>query len=148
MAGFIKARSLRKRPTWAEKLMWSWLRDRRFNNYKFRRQQPVGRFYLDFYCEEAHLAVELDGSGHGHPRRLDLDGERERFLLSQGIQSLRFWNHQLRTEREVVRDAIFHALQERAPHPLPGYTRPLSETKRPNSSNAGKILNQPPATGP
>jgi very-short-patch-repair endonuclease len=148
MAGVIKARSLRKKPTWAEKLMWSWLRDRRFNDYKFRRQQPVGRYYLDFYCEEAHVAVELDGSGHGHPDKLHSDGERERFLVSQGIKCLRFWNHQLRTEREVVRDAIFNALQERAPHPLPGYTRPMFGADHRNSSNAPKILNQPPEIEP
>ena len=148
MAGIVNARSLRKKSTWAEKLMWSWLRDRRFNGCKFRRQQPVARYYLDFYCEEAHLAVELDGGGHSYPGRQHSDGGREHFLVSQGIKTLRFWNHQLRTEREVVRDAIFNALQERAPHALPGYTRPLSETKHHNSSNARKTLNQPPATGP
>src|SRR2546426_7654185 len=62
-----RARILRKKETWAEKLLWRWLRDRRFNNYKFRRQHPVGIYYLDFFCEQARLAVELDGFAHGHP---------------------------------------------------------------------------------
>jgi len=60
---------LRKKETWAEKLMWRWLRDRRFSGYKFRRQHSVGNYYLDFFCDEAMLAIELDGLGHGHPDR-------------------------------------------------------------------------------
>ena len=118
------ARQLRKRATWAEKLMWCWLRDRRFCQYKFRRQHPVGNYCLDFFCEEARLSIELDGFGHGHPTQQALDLERTAFLLSRGILELRFWNWQLHQERQVVRDAIFKALQTRAPHPLPGYTRP------------------------
>jgi len=49
MLGTLRARALRKRPTWAEKLMWRWLRDRRFTGYKFRRQHPMGKYCLDFF---------------------------------------------------------------------------------------------------
>jgi ATP-dependent helicase HrpA/adenine-specific DNA-methyltransferase len=118
-------RILRKQPTWAEKLMWRWLRGRRFNGYKFRRQHPVGKYWLDFFCEEARLSVELDGSGHGHPEQQAHDAERANFLETQGIRELRFWNSRLRREAESIRTMIFNALQERAPHPLPDYARPM-----------------------
>ena len=55
--------------------MWRWLRGRRFSGYKFRPEHPVGRYFLDFYCEEASLSIELDGSGHGHPDQQVHDGE-------------------------------------------------------------------------
>jgi hypothetical protein len=67
MADIERARQLRKDETWAEKLVWSWLRSRRFTGYKFRRQHPLGIYVLDFFCEEAELNVELDGSQHGFP---------------------------------------------------------------------------------
>jgi very-short-patch-repair endonuclease len=120
-----RARALRKKETWAEKLMWSWLRARRFSQYKFRRQHPEGIYYLDFFCEEASLAVELDGSGHGHPDQQLHDAARTAFLTSQGIKVLRFWNSHLRRNAQSIRDTIFRELQERAPHPLPDYTRPM-----------------------
>ena len=108
--------------------MWKWLRDRKFCDYKFRREHPIGIYYLDFFCEEARLAIELDGFGHGHPDQQKHDAEREAFLTTRGIKVLRFWNSYLRRNAQSVRDTIFRELQARAPHPLPDYTRPL-ETK-------------------
>ena len=55
------ARNLRKNLTDAEQLLWRLLRDRLFGNKKFRRQHPVGRYILDFYCHELKLAIEVDG---------------------------------------------------------------------------------------
>ena len=117
------ARQLRKADTWAEQLLWRWLRDRRFSAYKFRRQQPMGSHILDFYCAEAKLNIELDGSQHGHPKHLQSDAERDAWLAEQGIQVLRFWNARLRREKEVVRAAIWQALQKRVPQPVPEYCR-------------------------
>lgn len=125
MADRQRARQLRQHETWAEKLMWRWLRDRRFSGYKFRRQHPVGIYYLDFFCEEAALNVELDGSQHGFPDQRKHDLEREKFLQAHGIKTLRFWNSQLRRNAQTIRDTIFNELQARAPHPLPDYTRPM-----------------------
>src|SRR5712692_11728031 len=59
-----RTRAMRKMPTRAEGRMRSWLRDRRFLGYKFRRQHPIGNYILDFYCAELQLAIELDGSHH------------------------------------------------------------------------------------
>ena len=126
MGNIARARALRKKRTWAQKLVWSWLRDRRFSSYKFRREHPVGNYFLDFFCEEARLSIELDGSGHGFPAQRNYDTERTRFLVSMGIKELRFWNSRLRKESQWIRDTIFRELQARAPHPLPEYTRPMT----------------------
>jgi len=125
MHGSNPARILRKKPTWAEKLVWRWLRGRRFSGYKFRRQHPVGRYSLDFFCEEARLAIELDGGQHGFAEQRKHDAEREQFLASLSIKVLRFWNSRLRREAQAIRDTIFRELQARAPRPLPNYTERL-----------------------
>jgi ATP-dependent helicase HrpA/adenine-specific DNA-methyltransferase len=130
MAEIERARQLRKVETWAEKLMWRWLRARRFSGYKFRRQHPLGIYYLDFFCEEAELNIELDGSQHGFPDQRRHDEIREKFLKSRGIKTLRFWNSQLRRNAQGIRDAIFNEVQTRAPHPLPEYTRPMTVEKK------------------
>jgi uroporphyrinogen-III synthase len=75
MADIERARQLRKTETWAEKLVWSWLRNRRFSNYKFRRNHPVGIYFLDFFCEEAELNIELDGRHHVFPEQQEHDSE-------------------------------------------------------------------------
>jgi len=130
MAEITRARQLRQDETWAEKLLWRWLRDRRFSGYKFRRQHPLGSYTLDFFCEEAALNVELDGSQHGFPDQRKHDLEREKFLQSRGIKTLRFWNSHLRKNAPSIRDAIFQQLQARAPHPLPAYTRPMDSDSK------------------
>jgi len=104
--------------------MWSWLRDHRFADYKFRRQHPIGPYVLDFFCNEAMLNIEVDGFQHGTPCHSNTDVERDAFLESQGIKVLRFWNSQLKRDKEVIRNTIWRTLQERAPHPLPDYCRP------------------------
>src|ERR1051325_7582514 len=115
MADIELARRLRQRETWAEKLVWRWLRDRRFSDYKFRRQHPYGPHVLDFFCIEAKLNIELDGFQHGFPEALAKDAERHAWLKARGVKVMRFWNSRLRRERQPIRDAIWNALQERAP---------------------------------
>jgi len=107
------ARQLRAQSTEAEKRLWRLLRDRRFSEFKFRRQYAFGSYFLDFYCATAKLAVELDGGGHGFPDQRTKDEKRNEFLASKGIHVLRFWNHQMRGELESIRFEIWHALMER-----------------------------------
>jgi adenine-specific DNA-methyltransferase len=107
------ARQLRQNSTDAEKGLWRLLRDRRFAEFKFRRQYACGIYFLDFFCAAAKLAVEMDGGGHGFPDQRAKDEARNRFLAERGIRVLRFWNHQLRDEPESVRFEIWHALMER-----------------------------------
>lgn len=131
------ARTLRKQDTWAEKLLWQIVRDRRFSDYKFRRQHPFGPYILDFFCVEAFLNIELDGGQHGHPMQLSADAERDAWLVARGVKVLRFWNSRLRREKQSVRDTIWETLQERAPHPLPDYCRPMIQAvKRENPGAA------------
>ena len=117
------ARNLRLRESWGERLMWSWLRERRFADYKFRRQHPVKPHTLDFFCVEAKLNIEADGSQHGLPQNKIADAGRDAFLESLGIKVLRFWNADLRRNKQAIRDTIWRTLKERAPHPLPDYCR-------------------------
>ncbi|MGZ7042759.1 MAG: endonuclease domain-containing protein [Thermoanaerobaculia bacterium] len=58
---FDHARDMRQFPTRAEQRIWNWLRSRRFAGLKWRRQHPLGKYILDFYCPELKLALELDG---------------------------------------------------------------------------------------
>ena len=138
------ARSLRRHPTWAEKLLWRWLRDRRFSGYKFRRQHEVCGYFLDFYCHEARLNVELDGFGHGFPVQREHDKKREMVLASRGIKTIRFWNSHLRRDGQVIRDTIFRELQSRAPHPLPSYTRPMDASRRTSAEGSPSPLGRGP----
>ncbi|MCX6900635.1 MAG: endonuclease domain-containing protein [Verrucomicrobia bacterium] len=107
------ARLLRKRPTPAEKLLWRWLRGRRFSRFKFRRQHPIGHYVLDFYCCEARLNIELDGGGHNDLAQELRDKERDEFLKAQGILVLRFLNLSLLKNSDGVRMMIWEALHER-----------------------------------
>ena len=112
-----RARSLRQQMPEAQRRMWRLLRDRRFAGYKFRREHPLGRYTLDFYCAEAKLSLELDGRQHGFPGQRQRDEEKENYLLSRGIITKRFWNSQVRREPELVKENLWLLLQERSAHP-------------------------------
>jgi adenine-specific DNA-methyltransferase len=104
------AREMRSRMTDAEALLWMLLRNRRIAGAKFRRQHPVGRYILDFYCDEKKLGVELDGGQHGEA--IAYDEKRDAWLRSQGILVLRFWNNQMLAETEAVMETIYLTLTE------------------------------------
>jgi very-short-patch-repair endonuclease len=76
--------------TLPEVVLWDGLRQGRLGGLRFRRQHPMGFYILDFYCSSAHLAIEIDGAGHGHPDQARHDETRDRWLASQGIHVLRF----------------------------------------------------------
>lgn len=102
-----RARQLRKSATRHERLLWRHLRNRQLQGWKFRRQHPVDRYIIDFYCPEARLAIELDGGGHNFASRESLDQERTSFLASKNILVLRFWNHQINRELDSVLEKIW-----------------------------------------
>jgi len=83
------ARRLRRRMDLPEVLLWDRLRGGRLNGLKFRRQHPVGRYVLDFYCERAKLAVEVDGYSHDVADRPERDMARDAWLAGQGVRTLR-----------------------------------------------------------
>ena len=105
-----QARRLRKRSTEAEKLLWSRLRNRKAAGFKFRRQHPIGDRFADFFCAEAQLAIELDGSGHAGHLKQSADLDRELELHAKGIRLLRFWNTQVFDNLDGVVNAIIYAI--------------------------------------
>ena len=104
-----KARELRKNPTDAEQRLWRELRLRQLGGHKFRRQQPLGPYVVDFACLEKRLVIELDGGQHSE--QVAYDAERTRWLEAQGFAVLRFWNNEVLTATEAVREAIWKTLE-------------------------------------
>ncbi|GAB4424747.1 MAG: hypothetical protein OHK0015_03900 [Chloroflexi bacterium OHK40] len=108
-----RARQLRQEQTTSEALLWEQLRDRRLAGYKFRRQHPLGRFIVDFYCAEKRLIVELDGPVHNqHHER---DATREAALRAQGCQLIRFTNTEINSDLAGVCQRIIETLKRPSP---------------------------------
>ena len=104
----ISARELRKNLTEAERALWRYLRLRQLGGHKFRRQQPIGKFIVDFVCLEKRLIVEVDG-GH-HSKQVAYDLERDTWLKKQGFSILRFWDNQVLREIDSVKEVIMEKL--------------------------------------
>jgi very-short-patch-repair endonuclease len=83
-----RARQLRQSETLAEEIAWNLLRDRKAFRLKFRRQQPLGGYIVDFYCHELRLVVELDGEVHSQPSRVKRDARRKASLERLGCHVL------------------------------------------------------------
>src|SRR5690349_20182182 len=83
------ARQLRRRLSLPEGLLWRALRGRKLDGLHFRRQHPIGPYVLDFYCDSALLALEIDGQSHGFGDRPQRDERRDAWLASKGIRTLR-----------------------------------------------------------
>ena len=103
------AKHLRTNATDAERILWSLLRRRQFEGLRFRRQQPIGPYIVDFFCPSVKLIIELDGGQHGADRARSYDEDRTRFLEQRGYRVLRFWNHDVLKNRDTVLDAIHRA---------------------------------------
>ena len=102
------AKRLRRGETDAERKLWMRLRDRQVNGAKFRRQQPIGRYIVDFFCPESKLVVELDG-GH-HADQVEADMRRADFLTKSGYRVLRFWDNDVLADTEAVLQKIVNEL--------------------------------------
>jgi len=113
------ARSMRKVMTPAERHLW--LHCLRHAPFKFRKQRPVGRFIVDFYCAELQLVVEVDGDSHFSAQALAYDQERTLFLESLGLRVLRFTNIYVLYRLDDVKEKIW----KMTPPPLRG-TSPIS----------------------
>ena len=105
-----RARELRRQQTPAEARLWAHLRGKQLHGLKFRRQHPLGRFIVDFYCPSRTLAVELDG--HSHAEQEDYDRARTEWLESQGNRVIRFTNREVQESLPAVLEAIEEACQK------------------------------------
>lgn len=99
-------RHLRNELTEAEKRLWYQLRSRRLDGWKFRRQQGVGPYIVDFYCPEAKLVIEVDGGTHYEPGAMEKDNQRESYLNENGLRVLRFTNTEIYDALEFVLETI------------------------------------------
>jgi len=108
------ARKLRRRSTDAENILWRNLRSRQAGGRKFRRQYALGPYFLDFYCTEFRLALEVDGGQHFSEPVATKDEERSKYLESLGVEILRFWNREVLLETEAVLTRIWDRLEVRA----------------------------------
>ena len=113
-----RAERLRKNQTGVEKVLWKKLEKGNFENLRFRRQHPISKFIVDFYCHELLLVIELDGEIHNKAEVAERDEGREFELKKLGLAILRFTNHdiihnmdnvletikRLKTEKEIGRE--------------------------------------------
>jgi very-short-patch-repair endonuclease len=100
----VLAKSLRKRQTDAEKLLWWHLRSKQIDGLKFRRQEPVGPYIADFVCFEKRVVIELDGGQHALGQ--EKGKERETWFNKEGFRTLRFWNSDILGNIEGVLEEI------------------------------------------
>jgi len=97
-----RRRELRRNQTEAEKALWAHLRNKQFFGMKFFRQYSIGPYILDFYCPSMKLAVELDGGQHNQCESKEYDAIRSEYLKAQGIEVIRFWNHEVLHDMESI----------------------------------------------
>jgi very-short-patch-repair endonuclease len=95
-----RARSLRQCETPPEELLWLALRNRQIGGLKFRRQHPVGRYVVDFYCHDASLVVEVDGMSHDC--KAAADAQKTAYLESQGLRIVRVTNADVMRDLDAV----------------------------------------------
>jgi very-short-patch-repair endonuclease len=101
-----RARALRAAQTEVESRLWQRLRNRQLEGAKFRRQHPIGLYIADFFCLEARLIIELDGSQHGEEHEQQADERRTEYLESNGYRVLRFWNEEVLDDIDGVLETI------------------------------------------
>lgn len=99
-------RSLRNNATPAEKRLWQFLKGKKLDGFKFRRQHSIDRYIVDFFCPSANLAIELDGETHYTPKAKEYDRLRDKYLKTVGITVIRYPNYQVYKNLEGVVEDI------------------------------------------
>ena len=107
------ARNLRKNATIQERRLWNLLKNRQFQNLKFKRQQPIGDYIVDFICKEAKVIIEIDGGQHNEQENIEYDKTRTEFLNGLGYKVIRFWNNEI---YENIDSVLLQLNQEINPH--------------------------------
>ena len=102
------AKNLRRRSTDAERLLWRHLRGKQLSGYKFRRQEPLANYIVDFVCFSKKLIIEVDGGQHAI--EADKDLERDNWLREQDFKVLRFWNNEVLANIKGVIETILREL--------------------------------------
>jgi very-short-patch-repair endonuclease len=110
------ARTMRRNSTPAEEALWGALQKKQVAGLRFRRQHPVGRFVLDFYCPSHKLVIEVDGAVHDLQQ--ERDSERTKILETHGLRVLRFRNEEVLRALPSVGARIAAVAAEQARDPV------------------------------
>jgi len=109
-------KTLRKNMTDSERLLWNHLRAKQLAGLKFRRQEPIDRYIVDFVCYEKKLIIEVDGGQHAEEKEKDI--VRDNWFRQQGFQVLRFWNFEVLDNIEGVLEVILKTITPSCSPPL------------------------------
>jgi very-short-patch-repair endonuclease len=107
-----RARVLRSNMTKAEIILWSRLRSKKIDGYKFRRQQPIFDYVIDFYCDELKLIIEVDGEIHSLSEKAGYDSKRDKLLKINGFHVIRLSNFEIETEIDSTINKIISYISE------------------------------------
>ena len=107
-----RARELRQPQTAAEQKLWSALRNRQLGGFKFRRQHPIDRFIVDFFCHECALVIEVDGDSH--VSQVEYDHARAEWLNDRGYHVVRFTNQEVERQLPAVLEVIWQECVKRS----------------------------------
>jgi very-short-patch-repair endonuclease len=99
---FEDARFLKRVQTEAEAALWERIRNRHLNGSKMRRQHPIDRYIVDFYCHDSRLVIEVDGEIHEQNDNPDYDKNRTQDLIALGLTFIRFTNKQVLQNIDLV----------------------------------------------
>ena len=110
---YYTARKLRKNSTIQERRLWNILKNRQFNNLRFKRQVPIGNYVVDFLCPELKLIIEVDGGQHNEPYNIDYDNRRTEYLENKGYTVIRFWNNEIYNNINGVLEQISKFINKR-----------------------------------
>jgi very-short-patch-repair endonuclease len=114
-AAMRAAARLRKKLTLSEFLLWKKLRDKNIFNTKFRKQHPVNKYIVDFYCHEYKLVIEVDGDYHNDNDQIQYDLDRTSDLNNFGLNVIRFTNHEIINDIDHVIAEILKTITEGSP---------------------------------
>lgn len=112
-----RAKDLRREATDAERKLWNSLRGQQMAGLKFRRQQPIGKYIVDFFCASKRLVIEVDG--FSHEDRAESDLQRQLFLEAQGLKVMRFLNEDIENNLIEVLETICGVVSTPASPPQP-----------------------------
>ena len=110
----VRARELRRDMSNTERRVWYNLRRTQLSGYRFRRQLPIGPYFVDFCCLKARLVVEIDGDGHEDE---DRDRRKTEYLKSQGFQVIRIDASETDRNMDGVIHHIWAVLEGELPSP-------------------------------
>ena len=99
------SKKLRNNSTKEEIILWQSLKQKQLG-VKFRRQQPIGKYIVDFVCFEKKIIIELDGGQHNESSNIEKDKMRDLFFNQNGFKVVRFWNNEIHQNLDGVIEKI------------------------------------------